>query len=325
MLARGREISAADWIRLGEACRDQGMLFLLLTGGEPFLRKDFREIYTALHKMGLLISINSNGTLIDENIVGLLEEFRPARINVTMYGGSNETYARLCANPKGFDQVTRGIRRLREVGIPVVINASFTRLNVQDMEAIYAFAKEMKLPVRPAVYMFPPVRSAKDGKVDEEARFSPEEAGFALYHTKECDLSPAELGKLRQRVCQGLPDLEDNEECTRTPDEHMGCMAGRSAFWVTWDGRMTPCGMMNEPVVHPFVDGFAESWQELIVRVNDILLPAECTACKRRPACMLCGALALAEGQGDATKRPDYLCRMTDAYIRRCRDGAVEE
>jgi MoaA/NifB/PqqE/SkfB family radical SAM enzyme len=42
MCARGRERSAEEWIALGRECAQQGMLFLLLTGGEPFLRKDFR-------------------------------------------------------------------------------------------------------------------------------------------------------------------------------------------------------------------------------------------------------------------------------------------
>lgn len=68
------------------------MLFLLLTGGEPFLRKDFRQIYTELKKLGLLISINTNATLIDEETVEWLKKDPPMKVNVTLYGGGNETY-----------------------------------------------------------------------------------------------------------------------------------------------------------------------------------------------------------------------------------------
>ena len=59
----GRELSAAQWINLAEQARDQGLVFALLTGGEPFIRKDFFEIYDAMKDMGLVISINSNGQI----------------------------------------------------------------------------------------------------------------------------------------------------------------------------------------------------------------------------------------------------------------------
>ena len=88
---RGRELTAEEWISLGEqACRE-GMVFLLLTGGEPTLRTDFPEIYTALKKMGLMISINSNGYLLRGEILELLRSDPPYRVNISLYGTSNET------------------------------------------------------------------------------------------------------------------------------------------------------------------------------------------------------------------------------------------
>src|SRR5699024_6376908 len=80
--------TAKEWLELGKTARDRGMLYLLLTGGEPFLRPDFREILSGLHQMGLLITINSNGTLIDESVVEWLKESPPVRINITLYGAS---------------------------------------------------------------------------------------------------------------------------------------------------------------------------------------------------------------------------------------------
>ena len=107
MNARGREYTADEWIRMGRVCAQRGMLFLLFTGGEPFLRKDFRKIYTELKKLGLLISINTNGTLIDRETVEWLREDPPMRMNVTLYGSSNDTYKRLCGHPTGYDAAVR--------------------------------------------------------------------------------------------------------------------------------------------------------------------------------------------------------------------------
>ncbi len=93
----GGEKTVEQWLEIARECRDAGMLFLLLTGGEPFLYKDFRRLYTELKKMGFMISINTNGTLIDEKVVEWLKKDPPYRMQITLYGGSNETYERLCS------------------------------------------------------------------------------------------------------------------------------------------------------------------------------------------------------------------------------------
>ena len=52
---RGRELTADEWLAIAQEARSRGMLFLLLTGGEPLIRKDFRYLLTELKKMGLLV------------------------------------------------------------------------------------------------------------------------------------------------------------------------------------------------------------------------------------------------------------------------------
>lgn len=325
MCARGREHTAEEWIELGRICRDHGMLFLLITGGEPFLRPDFKTIYQELSKMGFVISINSNGTMITEETVAWLKETPPSRINITLYGGNNETYERLCQNPKGYDQATHAIDLLREAGIFVNINASYTPLNDTDVEAICSFAKARKMWANPAVYMFPPVRSAKEGVVDEGSRFSPERAGEVLFQTKKCQMEPEEFSRFLALMRKGACSENEEEECTRTADEHMGCLAGRASFWITWDGRMTPCGMMNQPVARPFEEGFEQGWKKICQETQKILLPPECKGCKNRFACMICGALSIVEGDGDSTKKPEYLCRLTSSYLNKCLEEGQEK
>ena len=80
---------ADRWLSLARDAQKAGMLYLLLTGGEPFLHPQFRQILEGLHKMGFIISINSNGTLIDENVVEWLKQCPPGRINISLYGVSN--------------------------------------------------------------------------------------------------------------------------------------------------------------------------------------------------------------------------------------------
>ena len=116
--------TAKEWLALAEEAREHGLLYILLTGGEPFTHPEFREILAGLHRMGFIVSINTNGTLIDERTVEWLKETPPSRFNITLYGASDETYGRLCFKPDGFTRVTHGIQLLKEAGMVVKINVS---------------------------------------------------------------------------------------------------------------------------------------------------------------------------------------------------------
>ncbi|MEG0767718.1 MAG: radical SAM protein, partial [Clostridia bacterium] len=64
MAPQGKELTTKEWIRMGEMALEAGTVDLLLTGGEPMLRPDFVEIYTALSEMGFILRVFTNATLV---------------------------------------------------------------------------------------------------------------------------------------------------------------------------------------------------------------------------------------------------------------------
>lgn len=172
--SRGRELTADEWLAIAESARSRGMLFLLLTGGEPLIRPDFRYILTELKKMGLMVSVNSNGSLIDSDWLDFFRSEPPFRFNITLYGAGNESYEALCGRP-AFTKVTENIRALKEIGVGVKLNVSMTPWNVRDMAEIHKIAEELGTPMQLATYMFPPVRRSAE-MVGKNDRFTPEEA-----------------------------------------------------------------------------------------------------------------------------------------------------
>ena len=279
------------------------MLFLLLTGGEPLLRPDFPEIYTALKKLGLMISVNINGSLINQEILALFEKYPPSRVNVSLYGGCNETYRNLCGNA-AFDTVASNIRELRNRNIGVKINCSVTPDNAADIPAIYSFGQEIGSPVQATTYMFPPVRINGSRYGQAPARFSAEEAAYWQLVCREQYMTPQQLAQLSVLP----PDQQD--ECGRNEGGSMGCRGGRTSFWLTWDGRMLPCGMFPTPGYCVKELGFDAAWNAVRHEAANIRLPAECTLCSHRNQCTACAASCLAES-GDPSVTPQYICRLT--------------
>ena len=105
-----------------------------------------------------------------------------------------------------------------------------------------------------------------------------------------------------------------NSDCEVEKGRKVNCKAGKSLFWVTWDGRMLPCGMMNTPVSYPFRDGFDTAWKQIVDEVEELYLPKECENCKMRSACGSCGAISYTE-TGRTDGKPEYMCKMTESII----------
>lgn len=300
----GRERTAAEWIALAKDARDQGLAFLLLTGGEPTLRQDFCEIYEAIAEMGISVSINTNGSLLSPALRQLWHRLPPAQVNVTLYGTCREDYDALCGNPDAFDHVMDGIDWLLSEGILVHLNATVVPTNQHKWEAMELFARERGLDLRLTAYCFPPTR--RDCSCFE--RMEPERAGELM--VKDIFFREGAEG-----IVKRARDLDTPMPVSCDPDEGqpMQCMAGRSQFWVNWYGTMTPCAMLPNPPVYPWEIGFSAAWEQLRQICADIRLCPECTDCPDRKSCMNCAAVTFSE-TGEFTGKPEYMCRMNRAY-----------
>lgn len=300
------------WLSLAEQARASGMLYLLLTGGEPFLWPDFWPLYECLAEMGFVLSINTNGSLIDEATIARLRARPPTRLNITLYGAGDDTYRALCRADGVFTRVDRAIMGLREAGLMVKLNCSLTPQNAGDLEAMVRYAEQRGLILEVNTYMFPPLRR-DPSQVGRNERFTPEEA--ARYHMERYRLMYGEetYDRYLHSVLRGIADPPGlDESCVDPVDGKIRCRAGKAAFWVTWDGWLTPCGMMTEPRVDLAGQPFDRAWKTLTEQSERMRLSGVCGQCPDRDLCHSCAAMAQAE-TGSPGGIPLYLCRMVEA------------
>lgn len=312
MASAGQERTTEQWLDMGRQAVEAGMLFLLLTGGEPLLRPDFPILYRELTNMGLSISINTNGYLITESIRQLFTELPPALVNVTLYGTTQESYAGLCGVANAYQQVTDNILWLKNAGINLNLNATITPWNIQDLEGIYRFAQAHQIPMRPTFYNFPPTRRTNK---QEFRRLDPQTVGKLLARDMLIQQGPENVKKMvaafgtAEAVAPG---------CGMEQGDHMVCFAGRSQFWISWDGSMVACGMLDKPVVKPFDTGFQRAWASLVKETNAITLCPDCSGCRHSEICTKCAAVTSAE-TGCFDGKPEYMCAVTESYCAEMR------
>lgn len=308
-----QERSASEWLAIAEECCKAGTLLLLLTGGEPLFRPDFNEIYTGCRQLGMMVSINTNATLIDDKMVDFFVQNPPARINITLYGASPETYGALCGDPNAYNRVVRAILALKQAGVLIKINFSVTPYNRNDAEKVYTFARENGLGLQAATYMFPPIRACEQGCYLTE-RMTPLEAAEAQIQYDRFRFEADTLNARWQAQLAGIQLLDPDKECQELPTERIRCRAGNSTFWITWDGKLRPCGMMIEPSIDLQRGKLQECWQQLRLKRENIMVPSKCTSCELSHICDQCAALCYAE-TGSFTEVPKYICEKNRAYL----------
>lgn len=314
---RKDELSAAEWLSIAREAKKEGLLFLLLTGGEAMLRDDFAGLYEALAKMGFRLVINTNGSMVTDEILELFRKYPPGRVNVSMYGASDDTYARLCGNRKR-EHVAKAIRDMKAIGLSVRTTMTVTPYNCEDIQQVYDFSRQEETLIEMTSYMFPPVRRDGDRQGENEARFPAEEAGRYMVEKERISMTPEQFHeravnvvehvRRRERALaasgQGIP------EC----GHGISCQAGRSSFWITWDGKMRICGLTTDPEADVRKLGFRKAWEQTYRAAEQIRLPAECSVCARAELCRACAAMCHTE-TGHYDWKPQYVCDLSAAML----------
>lgn len=305
---RKRELSAKEWIVLGQEAVKAGTLFILLTGGEIFLREDFKEIYEEYARMGFSISLNTNGTLITPKIASWLGNIAPSQIDITLYGASRETYQKVCGSSEGFHAALEGIALLQDQGLNVRLRTTIIKSNIADYPKMVEIARGLHLELGIVNYISP--RRDDLLPAPQEIRLSPKDlASFEMKIMKAYD----NLKKDSQSI--NLLDMEKNERLEEllkgipTAYDTFPCDAGKISYWITWDGRMIPCPNMNQPITYPFKEGLVNAWNHLKHLCAGIPKSQECTDCAHKDQCCSCPANLYGE-TGYYDKPAQYLCEL---------------
>lgn len=303
MEKEGRMLTCDEWLKIAEDLKESGILFLLLTGGEPLLFSEFERLYIELMHMGFVITINTNGTLIDDRYADLFCKYPCRRINITVYGKDNETYGELCGNPRGYDQVMNAFRLLKERGVAVKANYTVSPWNFNQLSDIVALVNQKDIPISCASYTFPsPSGNNLDG------RLSPEDCAQCFINVAH-QKNPTYPMEVLARAT-----LDTMKMPIKNHAAGYCCGAGKNGFWINWKGELACCGMMSDVSVSLKDRTFMDAWNEIAPLFRNLPLCQECENCHKRNMCPICMAANYTE-TGSTSGRPRYLCEVTDAMF----------
>ncbi|NLH99091.1 MAG: radical SAM protein [Chthonomonadales bacterium] len=289
---KASELTAEQWLDLARQGVDAGMLFLLLTGGEVFLRPDFFDIYEPLTDMGLLITLFTNATLITKKAADRLAKRPPNRTEVTLYGATKETYEAVTGEKGGYEKCIRGIELLLEAGVTLKLKTTLSRLNAHEFDQMRQMSENWGLDFG-ASWLLSKRRDQCSNLV-EEIRFSPKEA--------------VDLEALDEKVVQNYREIAQREPTT-APDDPFYCLAGKSSFVIGPSGDMNVCIDLCLPRARPTEIGLVPAWNQVRQFIRSVAQSHECKSCDLYNYCTRCPAWGYTES-GDVSSSVVYLCEI---------------
>jgi radical SAM protein with 4Fe4S-binding SPASM domain len=295
----GGELDTAFWLSLVDQVADVGCLNLLITGGEPLLRPDFAEVYTRAKERGVLVTVFTNATLVDERIVRVFEELPPEQVEVTLYGASEEVYERVTGVRGSYRRCLAGVDALLSRGVEVGLKAVIMTDNQHEMPALRAMAADRGVAFRVDGALFP-CRDGDRGPLDHRVS-----AADAVAIEMEDD-------GLRRRTADYFERTKGLPPGRRLFD----CMAGLTSFHVDPLGTLLACMMVSTHGFDLRRGTFREGWEGVIPRFREQeLAPGyHCHECDLRFLCGTCPAQAGME-TGSPHRKADYMCGLGGARL----------
>jgi radical SAM protein with 4Fe4S-binding SPASM domain len=294
-----QELPTEQMIALLGAAADSGCMMMTLSGGEPLIRTDFGEIYVAARRLGMIVAVFTNGSLIDDSHVELFKEFPPHVVEVSLYGATEETYSTVTGVAGVFRRVQAGIEKLVRGEIHVHLKSMILRGNAQDIAAMERMARDFGLEFRADPMVIPRLDGDRQSTLQ---RVEPDEVGRT-----ELSLEGrrAELRKYVELEKAGFGS-------TPGPGDHLyQCGAGVASFHIDPMGIMRPCLMSRSDGYNALRLGFGDAWRKTTEIVEQAIWTGApgCIECPDRYLCGYCAALFELEG-ASPERPPKYVCEI---------------
>ena len=296
--ASPEELSLAEGLRLLDGIRECGAPLVVLTGGEPLLRRDLFDLARHGRERGLPMALATNGTLVTSGIATQIANAGFMRVAISLDGPEAETHDTFRRVSGAFDRAVDGFTRLKELGISMQVNTTVTVHNRSRLEEIRELVRKLGAD---AWHLFLLVPVGCGLEIASSAQLTARDYEEVLYWID--DLAQRETMEVRatcaphaQRVrlerqrLQGQPLV--------IPETRRGCLAGTGICFISHRGEVFPCGYLPVKAGDARQESFASIWESaaIFAELRDPnRLEGKCGACEYRTICGGCRARAFGQ------------------------------
>lgn len=284
-----RELSLGEIQDVLRQLAAENCLFLTFTGGEALARAEFLEIAEFAHKLGFMLKVFTNGTLLDEAVARRLATLEPIHVGISLYGAGAETHDRATGVAGSFARSVKALSLLHELGVVTMAKCLVMKENAAELPQTQQLVNRLGAILQLDVVVAP----KNDGNRDPLEHQLDDDG---LYRVLSSEVI---IPKRTMRV-------------GTSPSGSLICRAGMDVCCISPGGDVYPCVSMPVSLGNLREQSFSEVWRGPTAerfrqfRFADL---HQCVSCPDLDYCIRCWGLALVESGNHLG--PSYLnCRV---------------
>jgi len=307
-----KELTTNQWKKILDEIQKAGCVWLTFSGGEPFLREDFLELYTYAKKKGFIITIFTNGQLLTNKIIDYLIKFAPFSIEITLNGATKDVYESITQVEGSFLQINTVLQMLKRKKLPFILKTNCLRQNKNQLGQIKKFAERLlgsSFPKGGYRFKYDPMIFPRLNGDKTPTRYR-----LSFQQLLQVRMQDSDIWNEYQR---GLNCKISDLNFKRDRCFLYQCSAWLNQFFINPFGRLKFCQFSDKFSVDlkntPFREGFYKVFPLLLQ--ERYKTDSKCKNCQLRIICYHCPARSFLE-TGDEEAPVEYYCQLAEQTVK---------
>lgn len=280
------ELNTEESKRLIDQISEVSRPLLILSGGEPLLRKDVFELIQYGTQKGLRMGLGSNGALIDNDVAKKLKEAGIKTVSISLDSHVPEHHDEFRGVKGSWQKAVNAIKALRDNDVLVQVNTTLTQQNYSEIDDIMSLAEKLGVENFHLFFLVPTGRGTKIADITPAMYENMIKTTFAKTARHKLNVRPSCAPQF-MRIAKDM-NL-DMRQWIR------GCIAGLYYCRVYPNGEITPCPYLPVKLGNIREKSFKDIWfnSDIFKALRDFnTLKGKCGACEYRSLCGGCRARA---------------------------------
>ncbi|MCK6619222.1 MAG: radical SAM protein [Calditrichaceae bacterium] len=282
------ELSTEECFALVDEMKQLGTEMLILTGGEPLLRKDIFDLSQYASAQGMWVVMGTNGVLVTEKTAQKMIECGVKGVAISLDSIEAENHNQFRGGPNSWEYSVRALKICRAAGLQVLVQTTVMESNYEEIPQLIDFTREL------GAWSFNLYFLVQTGRGQQMNDLSPQRTHAMLENLAE--LQDRCRPMLVRSKC--APQFKQIAyEMGKGGLESGGCMAGTEYCRITPEGNVTPCPYMTVVAGNVLEQRFTEIWQTspVLQELRDLhQLKGRCGRCEFKELCGGCRCRAYA-------------------------------
>jgi putative heme d1 biosynthesis radical SAM protein NirJ2 len=284
-----QELSTAEGFALIDEIAKAGFKILILSGGEPLLRKDIFELIRHAASKGLRPVLGTNGVLFTRDIVRQIKAAGTARCGISLDSIDPRKHDNFRKLEGAWEATVNGMKLCAEEGLDFQVHTTVTKSNYREIASITDFVQGLGAKAHHIFFLVPTGRGKEISSVFIGAKEIKEVLEVILKKQKD---TPMEL----KAVC--APQFIPLAKAMKVPMRFQkGCLAGTSYCCILPNGDVHPCPYLPLKVGNVRQDKFSALWAKspVFLALRSEKYSGNCASCANKDSCGGCRARAFHE------------------------------